>query len=300
MKQLRNLNYTVLAATILLTAITSFAGLRVVASLPDFGSIASYIGGSKVTVSAIASANANPHSVEVFSFVYGKGFACVHIFQMRACTRPVGRWHHQWLSQQQACCCRLFCGHTGCLKKPTGRVDASKGDVHPDGNPHYWLDPANGVLIAATICKAMSEADPGNSAYYEANLTKFNGEYAVKSAQWDKQMKVFQSAAIISYHSSWVYFVNAFGLHICGMAEPFPGISPSGAHLAELVNSIRKNHAVCMLQEPYFKNDAGAFLNRQTGIPVIQCAPSCATIEPESYFKHFDEIITKITALKKG
>jgi zinc/manganese transport system substrate-binding protein len=299
MKQLRNLNYTVLAATILLTAITSFAGLRVVASVPDFGSIASYIGGSKVTVSAIASANANPHSVEVFPSSMAKVSRASIYFK---CGLALDQWADGIINGSHNSKLAVVDCSVGIrvLEKPTGKVDASKGDVHPDGNPHYWLDPANGLIVAATICKALSDADQGNSAYYEANLKKFDDEYAAKSAVWKKQMQGFQNAAIVSYHSSWVYFVNAFGLRICGMAEPFPGIPPSGAHLAELVNSIRNNHAVFMLQEPYFKNDAGAFLNRQTGIPVIQCAPSCTNVDLESYFAHFNDIINKITALRKG
>jgi ABC-type Zn uptake system ZnuABC Zn-binding protein ZnuA len=186
------------------------------------------------------------------------------------------------------------------LEKPTGKVDASKGDVHPFGNPHYWLDPSNGVVIAQNILEGLKKVDQPNSAVYTANFEKFKSECNLKIALWKGILKPLEGKKIISYHSSWVYFAAAFGLTISGMVEPFPGIPPSGNHLAVLVDLIKKEQCAFLIQEPYFPGDAPNFLNRQTAIPIVKCSPACADVKPTAYFSHFDTIINQIAKLAGG
>ena len=96
----------------------------------------------------------------------------------------------------------------------------------------------------------------------------------------------------MTYHSSWPYFAEAFGFTIVAKVEPFPGIPPTGNHLAELVSIIKRDNVRFILQEPYFSDDAPKFLNRQTGIKVFKCSPS--------FFGHFDAIVTQLAALQGG
>jgi len=99
---------------------------------------------------------------------------------------------------------------------------------------------------------------------------------------------------VITYHSSWIYFTSAFGLTIAGNVEPLPGIPPTAKHLAELVAMIKKDGIAFLLQESYFPDDAPQFLARQTGLKVVKASPSCADVKPDSYFKHFDELVAQI------
>jgi ABC-type Zn uptake system ZnuABC Zn-binding protein ZnuA len=186
------------------------------------------------------------------------------------------------------------------LEKPDGKVDASKGDVHPYGNPHYWLDPSNGITIAHNILEGLKKVDEANSPFYSANFEKFKSDCESKMATWKIQLKLLEGKKIISYHSSWVYFASAFGLIISGMVEPFPGIPPTGNHLAVLVDLIKKERCAFLIQEPYFPSDAPNFLNRQTGIPIIKCSPACADVKPLAYFAHFETIINQIVKLAGG
>jgi zinc/manganese transport system substrate-binding protein len=275
------------------------ATVRIVASLPDLGSIASYIGGDKVEVASIAQANANPHSVEVFPSYMAKA-ARASLFLK--CGLALDQWADAIIDGSRNNNLTVVDCSTGInvLEKPVGKVDASKGDVHPFGNPHYWLDPSNGVMIAQNILEGLEKVDQSNSAFYTANFEKFKSECGSKILVWKSQIKPLIGKKIISYHSSWVYFASAFGLTVRGMVEPFPGIPPTGNHLAVLVDLIKKEQCAFLIQEPYFPGDAPNFLNRQTAIPIVKCSPACADVKPLAYFAHFDAIINQIVKLTGG
>jgi zinc/manganese transport system substrate-binding protein len=288
-----------LIAGILVVFCPASAAIKIVASLPDLGSIASSIGGDKVEVASIAQANANPHSVEVFPSYMAKA-ARASLFLK--CGLALDQWADAIIDGSRSNNLSVVDCSAGIdvLEKPTGKVDASKGDVHPFGNPHYWLDPSNGIIIAQNILDGLKKVDQPNSAFYSANFEKFKSECAAQTAEWKKKLKPLEGKKIISYHSSWVYFAAAFGLTISGMVEPFPGIPPTGNHLAVLVDLIKKEHCSFLIQEPYFPGDAPNFLNRQTGIPIVKCSPACADVKQGSYFAHFGAIVDQIVKLTEG
>jgi zinc/manganese transport system substrate-binding protein len=288
-----------LIATIFIAVSPVGATIRILASLPDLGSIASYIGGDKVEVASIAQANANPHSVEVFPSYMAKA-ARASLFLK--CGLALDQWADAIIDGSRNNNLTVVDCSAGIsvLEKPTGKVDASKGDVHPFGNPHYWLDPSNGVVIAQNILDGLKKVDQPNSAFYSANFENFKSECDSKILAWKSRIKPLNGKKIISYHSSWAYFATAFGLTVSGMVEPFPGIPPTGNHLAVLVDLIKKEQCAFLIQEPYFPGDAPNFLNRQTGIPIVKCSPACADVKPASYFAHFDAIIDQIVKLTGG
>ncbi len=270
------------------------APLKVAAALPDLGSIAAYIGGDKVEVFSIGRNNGNPHAVEVLpSYMIKVSRAAVYL--------KVGLALDQWSDaiidgarNNKLITADCSAGITP-LQKPAGKVDASMGDVHPDGNPHYWLDPANGAVIAGNVLAALKKADPANAEYYELNCARFKAELARRAAGWKAALAGLAGQSVISYHSSWIYFTTAFGLTIAGSVEPLPGIPPTAKHLAELVDIIRKDHITMLLQEAYFPDGAPQFLARQTGIMVFKLTPSCGSVKADSYLAHFDEIVSKLS-----
>jgi zinc/manganese transport system substrate-binding protein len=275
------------------------APIRIVAALPDLGSIASYIGGDKVEVSAIAKANSNPHSIEVFpSYIAKVSGASVYL----KCGLGLDQWSDAIIdgSRNNKVIVVDCSNGVSVLEKPTGKVDASLGDVHPFGNPHYWLNPENSIVIAQNISSELQKADPANATFYSGRFEQFKKECLDKTAAWKEKLKSLNGAKIITYHSSWAYFADAFGFSIVAKVEPFPGIPPTGNHLAELVDIIKKEKAAFVLQEPYFSDDAPRFLNRQTGVKVFKCAPSCSDVTSSSYFDHFEGIINQLTAATGG
>jgi zinc/manganese transport system substrate-binding protein len=282
-----------------LLVVPSAARVRVVAAIPDLGSIASSIGGDKVEVSAIAKANSNPHSVEVFpSYMAKVSGAALYL----KCGLGLDQWSEAIIEGSRNNRILVIDCSSGVpvLEKPAGKVDASMGDVHPFGNPHYWLNPENGSVIASNIAEGLEKADPVNAVFYSENLGRFKKECRDKIAAWKDRLKPIAGSKIVTYHSSWAYFADAFGFVIVAKVEPFPGIPPTGNHLADLVATIKKEHVLFLLQEPYFSDDAPRFLNRQTGVPVVKSAPSCADVTPSSYFDHFEAIINLLMAPKGG
>ncbi len=280
---------------LLLIVSSGSAAIRVVAATPDLGSIAAYIGADKVEVSSIAKANSNPHSVEVFpSFMAKVSQAAIYLKSGLG----LDQWSDAIIDGSRNNKLRVVdCANgVAVLEKPT-KVDASMGDVHPFGNPHYWLDPRNGIIAGQNILGALKSADPSNASLYESNFATFKTECERKFSGWQTTMKPLAGRKIITYHSSWAYFANAFQLSIIEHIEPFPGIPPTGNHLAQLVDVIKKENVALILQEPYFPDDAPKFLNRQTGIKIFKCAPSCSDVKPSAYLMHFNEIISQLSTV---
>ncbi|HEX5633026.1 MAG TPA: metal ABC transporter substrate-binding protein [Gemmatimonadales bacterium] len=278
-----------LAASLLLAA-PATAKLRVGASTQDLASIAASVGGEQVEVFAIARPSSDAHRIEALpSYMVSVSRAQVYL--------KVGLGLDQWAgaivdgSRNSKLTVVDCSAGVRVLEKPTGKVDASMGDVHPQGNPHYWLDPRNGAVVAKNVADALAKADPANAAAYRARATAFATE---AQAVWERnaaRARALGSPRMFTYHRSWSYFADAFGFEVVDTVEPVPGIPPTARHLAALVEQARARQVKLLLQEPYFASDAGRFLERQAGVrPVVQ-ATSCAEPKAGSYLKHFDEIL---------
>jgi len=274
---------------VLLPAVSAAAKVKVAASLTDLASIASYVGGDRVEVFAIAKPSSNPHFVEVLpSYMIKVSRADVYL----KVGLDLDHWADAILDGSRNAGIAVVDCSAGMdvLEKPAGKVDASMGDVHARGNPHYWLDPANGAIIAGTVRDALSKADPSHAAFFAANAEKFRAEAEAGSEKWRARMAPLKGAALVTYHSSWSYFAKAFGLRIIGQVEPYPGIPPTARHLQGLVDGIRAGKARILIQEPYFAGSGPKFLERETGIRIHRFTPSCEGAGPRDYFRHFDSM----------
>jgi zinc/manganese transport system substrate-binding protein len=271
----------------LCASLPALAKVKMAASLPDLASIAAYVGGNEVEVFSVAKANANPHFVEVLpSYMIKISRVAIYLKAGLA----LDQWADGLIEGSRNTSLSVLDCSAGIdvLDKPAGKVDASMGDVHPMGNPHYWLDPRNGSVVADNIAAALAKSDPGHADLFKTNAGKFKEETVKRFAYWKAKMAAVNGKAIITYHSSWVYFAKAFGMRIVGMVEPYPGIPPTAKHLQELVDKIHAEKAAILIQEPYFSGDDPKFLARKTGIKVYRFTPSCEGIGPGDYWKHFD------------
>jgi zinc/manganese transport system substrate-binding protein len=277
----------------LAAAAPAAAKLRVAASTQDLASIAASVGGADVEVFAIARPTSDPHRVEALPSYM------VKVSRARLFLR-VGLGLDQWVDaivdgSRNPRLERVDCSAgVRVLEKPEGRVDASMGDVHPFGNPHYWLDPRNGALVARTVAEAFARADPPNATAYRARA----GAFAIEAtAAWERlaaRANAFPSRVLFTYHRSWSYFADAFGFEVVDTVEPVPGIPPTARHLARLVEQAKARGVKLLLQEPYFASDGGRFLERQADVrPVVQTT-SCAEPVAGSYLRHFDEILNAL------
>src|SRR6266850_692295 len=193
--------YSLLASMLLLPA-AALAKLNVVATLPDYGSIAQAIGGDKIKVTTIARGTEDQHFVDARpSFIRVLNQADVLIeggAELEIGWLPPlvnGARNGKILSDAPGHL--ILARGIRLLEVPTGPIDRSMGDVHPLGNPHFSPDPAHGKIIAASIAETFSKVDPANAAYYDANLQRFNERLEKKIAEWTRLMKPFRGTKVV-------------------------------------------------------------------------------------------------------
>jgi ABC-type Zn uptake system ZnuABC Zn-binding protein ZnuA len=182
------------------------------------------------------------------------------------------------------------------LEIPQGAVTRAEGDVHPLGNPHYWLDPDNGRRIAKGIAAKLAGMDPADRAYFQQREQDFEKRLAEADKKWQAQMTPYRGRKIVTYHRSWPNFAKHFGLDVIGYIEPRPGIPPTPSHTIELVNLMKRENTKIELIEPYFDVKTPESIARMTGGKVVVMMPSVGG-KPEiaDYFKLFDYDIGILT-----
>src|SRR5258706_1491276 len=290
--------FTCLAALLAAGAGTAAAKLRVGASTNDLGSIAASVGGDQVEVFAISRPSADPHRVEVLpSYMVQVSRANIYF--------KIGMGLDQWAdgiidgsrnSKIQVVDCSKGINP---LEKP-GQVSAALGDVHPFGNPHYWTDPRNGAIVANNVAEALGKLDPAHAADYRARAEAFGKEAAASYTKDQAIVATMPVNRIFTYHRSWPYLGDAFGLEIAETVEPLPGIPPTAKHLQNLVRIAKESKVPVLLQEPYFSEDAGKFLGRETGIRVVKASAACDDTKPGSYLAHIGSVLQRLADAAAG
>ena len=136
--------------------------------------------------------------------------------------------------------------------RPSGPVSRAQGDVHPLGNPHYWLDPDNGKVIARDVAAAFARLRPNDKAVFDQRLNDFIGKVTQGESRWTAAMAPFKGTKVVTYHRSFPNFADRFGLDIIGYVEPRPGIPPSPQHTLDVITEMKRQNVKVVLVEPYF------------------------------------------------
>jgi ABC-type Zn uptake system ZnuABC Zn-binding protein ZnuA len=280
--------------------------LNVVTTTEDLASLAREVGGDRVAVEGLARGYQDPHAVEPKpSFILKLNRADLLIVVGREL--EVG-WLPPLITQSRNA--KLTPGAAGyldvsltakILDVPTGPVTRAMGDVHPLGNPHYWLDPANGRRMAQAIQKKLSEMSPGDAAYFAGRYADFDKRLAEAEKRWDQQMAPYKGLKVVTYHRSWANFVDRFGLDVVGYVEPRPGIPPSPGHTFDLTKEMKRLGVKIILVEPYFDVKTPNAIARDTGARVLAMAPAVGAEKGiTDYITLFEyDINLLVTAIKQ-
>ena len=156
------------------------------------------------------------------------------------------------------------------IQIPKGRIDGAMGDVHPYGNPHYWVTRENVHIAVENIAKGLSRVSPNDADSFDRNKEAYLKKVDEVFDELHKKLEPFKGTKIIQYHQSWDYFCSEFGLEIVGSLEPKPGIPPSASHLKQVVEAARREGAKLMLIEPYYPERPVQFVARETGAKVLR------------------------------
>jgi ABC-type Zn uptake system ZnuABC Zn-binding protein ZnuA len=292
-------------AAVTLAAPRAGAAVNVVASTEDLADLTRQVGGDRVKVESVARGYQDPHFVEAKpSFILKLAKADLLVVVGREL--EIG-----WLPPliQQSRNAKIQVGADGyldasltarILEIPTGQITRAMGDVHPLGNPHYWLDPGNGRRVAQAIVDKLTRLAPADAAYFQARYADFDKRLAEAEKRWDAQIAPYKGLKIVTYHRSWPNFCDRFGLEVVGYVEPRPGIPPSPGHTLDLIAEMKRQGIKILLVEPYFDLKTPQSIGRETGAKVLVMPPSVGgQKEITDYIKLFDYDIALLVAAVK-
>jgi zinc/manganese transport system substrate-binding protein len=293
---------------VLLLGLTSCAiaqaKINVVATLPDFGSLAREVGGDNINLTVLAKPTEDPHFVDARpSFVVALRNADVLIDG--GAELEIG-WLPPLLSNARNP--KIEAGKPGRveaaqgihLMEVPGTLTRAAGDVHAMGNPHFTVDPIIAKAIAAHIAQAFSTVDPANAASYQANEKKFEATINAKLQDWGATMLPFKGQHVVAYHDSWPYFSHRFGVDIDIFLEPKPGIPPSPSHLAEVIQQMKAQHIKAIIVEPYHDRKIAEKVASESGAKVVDFAQFPGALpNTDTYVKLIDKLIANLSAALK-
>ena len=302
--------------------------LRIVATTADIADLARHIAGNLAVVSSICSGSEDPHYLTAKPGFIARArtadlWIAVGLELESAWELPVLNGSRNRNIQPGADGYLDLSKSVELLDVPRGPLSRAMGDVHPGGNPHYWLDPLNGRRMAEAIAERLARLRPEQAGAFYANLATFRtdldrrmfGAEALKGAKaeslwkrhakggeiaglggWAAQLAPRHGQGIVTYHKSWIYFANRFALRVVGELEPMPGIPPTAAHLAELVATMKAEEVDLVLQEPFYSTKAAERVSAATGARVVVVANSVGgRPEATDYLALMDRIVAELS-----
>ncbi|MDX2054794.1 MAG: metal ABC transporter substrate-binding protein [Polyangiaceae bacterium] len=281
------------------------AELRVVTTTSDLGYFVRTIGGDKVRVDTICQGAQDPHFVQARPS-YMVTLSRADLLVSVGLELEVG-----WLPSliQGARNPNIKPGKPGYLEAsravkaidiPKGQVDRSRGDVHPFGNPHFWLDPLNAKLASSAIAERMAALDPKNAGLYRANQRTFEGKLDKKMKEWSDRMAPFRNTKIVSYHATFNYFHRRFGLSGIGYLEDRPGIPPSPAHLVELIRQMKEHKVRVIFHEAFYDHSTSDMVGARASAKVLVLPTSVGGAKgADTYEQLIDTLVNQFVAAAK-
>ena len=256
-----------------LSSMRASAAVRVVATTPEYGAIASAVGCDRITVTSLAKPTEDPH------FVDAKPSHVVTLNKADLLIEGGAELEVGWLPPltESARNSRILVGAPGHLFASEGiqlldvpaTLDRARGDIHGAGNPHFMMDPVNAGIVARHIVDTLCGIDTPGCASYKESLDRFQQALDARMKTWISALAPYRGTAIVTYHPTWRYFANRFGLNADTFLEPKPGIPPSPPHLAEVVAKMNADHIRVILVEPYQQRKAAEVVASHTGATVV-------------------------------
>ena len=289
----------------LLAAVPANAVVKVVTTTQDPAAITRAIGGDRVEVKALAKGFQDPHFLDakptfMLDLNHADLVVCIGLELEIGYLPPLIAGAHND---------KINVGEPGYLDlsqfitplEVVPAADRSQGDIHPNGNPHYWLDPENGRLMARGIAARLTQLDPAGKSAYAANLAAFEKTLTEKEAAWDKVMARFAGAPVITYHRSWTYFAKRYKLEVVGFVEPKPGIPPTPQHTLEIIRLAQAKGVKLQLMESFYDDRMPRLIASKSDARLAMVPNSVGgTEQVKTYFDLFDTIVGAIASVTGG
>jgi zinc/manganese transport system substrate-binding protein len=261
------------AAAILLLAAPARAALNVFACEPEWGALATALGGSDVSVFTATTALQDPHQIQARPALIAR----LRFADLAVCTGAELEIGWMPVLQRQAANAKVQPGAPGyfagaeqvqLLEKPSV-LDRSQGDVHPGGNPHVQTDPRNMRIIAASLARRMEQIDAAHAASYAERAKAFDAQIAANIARWQAEAAPLKGKNVVAYHQGWIYLMNFLGMREAATIEPKPGVPPGSAYIAELLDRIPKLQASMIIYAAYEDPKPSQFVAEKSRLPAV-------------------------------
>jgi zinc/manganese transport system substrate-binding protein len=282
------------------------AVLHVVSSIPTLGSLAREVGGDRVQVESLGKGYQDPHFVEAkpnLMLVLNRADLLLYV----GLELEIGWLPPLVLGSRNP---KIQTGELGSLDCsraipvldiPTTKIDRSMGDIHPQGNPHYWLPPGNARIIAGEIAARLSQIDPEGKPAYDKNLAAFNARVGAKEKEWAPMVAKMRGEKIVTYHKSWSYVSHWLGMEEIGYVEPKPGIPPDPNHLVQLIQTMRAEKAQLLLVEDFYNKNTAQLVAEKAGAKLMVLPTDVgATPEIKNWFDLVETVLRKLSAARAG
>ena len=277
--------------------------LVVFACEPEWGALVTELAGDAVELSVGTTAMQDVHHIEAKPSLIAR----VRKADLLACNGA--GLEEAWLPQliRQAGNARVASGpgkflaadFIKTLEKPT-TLDRAHGDVHPEGNPHFQLDPYRVLAIARALSARLAKLDPANAALYQQRLGDFSGRWSAAIKRWEAKAAPLKGRKILVHHISWVYLNTWLGLQQVGALEPKPGVPPTSGHLASLIATAKAERPYAILAAGYQDKKPAKWLQERTGVPVVVLPFTVGgDAQAKDLFGLFDSTIDKLLAAGK-
>ena len=298
------MNKLAIFATILLAfGVRNAQALNVFACEPEWGSLVHELAGDAATVDVGTTALQDVHVIEAKPSLIAK----VRRADLVVCSGAdleIG-----WLPQliRQAGNPKVASGagyfmasdQITTLEKPS-KLDRSEGDIHPQGNPHFQMDPYRVLAVAKALAARLAELDPGKAATYQQHLAAFTTRWQTAIKGWEAKAAPLKGRKVVVHHMSWIYLENWLGMEQIGALEPKPGVPPTSAHLASLIDITKNAHAFAILRAAYQDPKPGDWLSEHTGVPAVTLPFTVGgDDQSKDLFGLFDSTIDKLLAVAK-
>lgn len=277
--------------------------INVVTSVPDLAWVAAEIGGERVAAKPLLRGTENPHFVdavpEFIRLVAEADIVCIVGLDLEVGYMPavLARSGNAQVQPGGKGYCEAGKA-VAVLERPTGPVDRSMGDVHPTGNPHFYLGPKALAEGAKEIAAALERVDPTNAAVYKKGLAAFAANIEALEREVAAQLKPLRDAqekagkpVLLEYHKEFAYFLEEYGLKSFGSIEEKPGVPPSAGHLGEIAGAAKAAGVRVVLAADY---NPARTLTRFTELSGIAAAVVPTMIQPEGTFKTYAALQTHI------
>jgi len=290
----------ILFVCLALASVSFSRPVRVVTAYPYIADLVRIIGSDRVEVNALASAEWDPHTVIPKPSLIAR-LRMADLLIINGAQLEIG-WLPPLLNQANNP--RVQTGTHGLLDlsgsvklmELPSSVSRAQGDVHPEGNPHFYLDPQNMPPLAEAIANRLSEIDPEFAEVYRRNLDSWSSSWDRKLDEWKTRMKPLEGVRVIEYHKLFDYFIHRYGLVLAGTVEPLPGIPPTSRHLEALGQIIAAQSVKAILQDVYHPNNASRHLSQKFGVPVVVLPHDTGAVDgTETLEALFDEIVGRMT-----